>query len=390
MLHITLQGKFPDNDSFASISLASSMKVPALLLLGSLSSASGLRSHDHPLPRVMSHHRGVLNREVLRLHGGWSLQDWLYEAPPAAEPTGADALALQAVSFMFVAASTIVTFVPATHLSQTLGAANATRLLSNTRSASALTEILLAPVVGSLVDAVGRKPVLLGVMYSMCAAYASVALFPRCVSAMVVATYLGNLAFGLFFLASQALLADLFKSKPTLLAAATGAQLAIVQGGGTLVSIGLSTLPKPGVDTLYSMASSAMLGACAVCVTFVAETIPKKLPFALSAALLNPFAFVRLFRASRRMTQLTILLSLQLAPLFMGDVLQVITLTSHLLPLTLTRTLTRNRNRTHTSRPRPHPHPHPHPHLSPLTPHPHPHPNGRTSSLSQSCSLRGS
>ena len=58
-----------------------------------------------------------------------------------------------------------------------------------------------------------------------------------------------------------------------------------------------------------------------------------------------------------------------------------LTLTSHLSPLTSHLSpLTHTHTHTLTS----------HPHLSPLTPHPHPHPNGRTSSLSQSCSLRGS
>lgn len=126
-------------------------------------------------------------------------------AAPAA--AGRPELPLQATAFIFVLGISLVTLTPAPHLIKELGPAQGMRLLTGLATGSAAAEIMLAPIVGGLTDSVGRKPVLLGTLFTTLLANAAAAVAPS-VGTVALAKFLGGAVVGIFFLASGAILAD--------------------------------------------------------------------------------------------------------------------------------------------------------------------------------------
>lgn len=226
--------------------------------------------------------------------------------------------ALQPTAFIFVLSVAIIALLPTTQLIGQLGATEATRLLSTISSVSALAEILLAPIVGALSDAIGRKPVLLLVLGSVMLTNLVAAAFPS-VAMISISRLVCNAVVGLFFLAGGATLGDAYRNAPGKLAAASGVLYALVNGGFA-VGIALSRY-LPSLQWGYAMSSLAAALACAYAAVAVKETNPARVPFELKA--FNPVSCVRLLRHGREMQLLVLLLAVTLQPIFMGDVLQV-------------------------------------------------------------------
>lgn len=150
----------------------------------------------------------------------------------AAEPAvpGRPERPLQAVAFIFVLSVSLVALAPTPYLKAQLGSERATVLGSLIGSSSAFVEILIAPIVGSLSDSVGRKPVLSAVLMLVLAASSAVAAVP-CVATVVIAKLVGSLVVGLFFLSASSILGDAYRGSPKSLAAASGLLFALVNGG---------------------------------------------------------------------------------------------------------------------------------------------------------------
>ena len=129
--------------------------APALLLLTVASSAllTPLARGLQPQPHISS----AIPAVNARLRGGARASASVVNSADTPRPE----LALQPTAFIFVLSVAVVTLTPPAYLVTHMGSARATRLLSAVASFSALMEILLAPLVGALSDAVGRKPVLL-------------------------------------------------------------------------------------------------------------------------------------------------------------------------------------------------------------------------------------
>ena len=261
----------------------------------------------------------------LQLRGGGSRQR---SAAPsltaAALPEGyRPESALQPTAFVFVLSVAIVALLPTQHLIATLGAEQATRLLSVVSSVSAMAEILLAPVIGALSDSIGRKPVLLLTLAAVLLLNGVVAFAPS-VALIVASRFVCNLVVGLFFLSSGAALGDAYRKNPGQLAAASGVLYALVNAGFA-VGIALSRY-LPSTFTLrwgYGVSSVAAAASMTIATLRVKESVAReeRVPFKLRA--FNPLSCVRLLRSGREMRLLAILLAITLQPIFMGDVLQV-------------------------------------------------------------------
>jgi len=85
-------------------------------------------------------------------------------------------------SFLFILSLSVVSLYPAPHLVSVLGAEKATKLLATVSSAGALTEIGVSPAIGALVDALGRKPILVATMLTVACTHAVVSLLASSLS----------------------------------------------------------------------------------------------------------------------------------------------------------------------------------------------------------------
>jgi len=215
----------------------------------------------------------------------------------------------------------LVTLEPALFMMNTLGSERGMRLLTLLSATSAAAEIALSPFFGGLTDSLGRKPVVVGTMLVACLTNLATAVYPT-VALVALSKFVASLVIGIFFLAAGALLADNFRSEPAKLAAASGILFALVNGSFGL-GVALSGLLPSGLR--YRYAASAAVGLCGLLLgaNGIRESLPlaDRVPFQLRS--FNPFAFTRLLGMSRLMRLLSALMALSLAPLFMGDTLQV-------------------------------------------------------------------
>ena len=117
-------------------------------------------------------------------------------------------------------------------------------------------------------------------------------------------------------------MADVYRQDPKRLASVSGILFALVNAGFAS-GIAVSALLPRSLRVRY-MASATMMGSALVCLLIGArETLPPAARLAFRATSFNPFAFVQLLTAGRTMRLLACLAALNVAPMFMGDTLQV-------------------------------------------------------------------
>ena len=245
---------------------------------------------------------------------------------PAGVPAAAEnpARPLQLTAFVFVLGLSLVTLTPAKAVTDRMGTEAGMRLLTLLTTGSAAAEIGLSPLVGSLTDSVGRKPVLLVTCFSVFAVNLATAVWPT-VPLIALSKLVSSLVVGFFFLAAGAILADRLRDDPAKLAAASGSLFAVVNGGFG-VGIAASELLPSGLRWRYGISSLiSLLGFGMAARVRESLSDEDRLPFEVRS--FNPFAFTRLFFMSRAMSLLALLSVLTLLPIFMGDTLQVFALT---------------------------------------------------------------
>ena len=224
-------------------------------------------------------------------------------------------------AFIFMVGISLVTLTPAPYMVDKLGAVQGMQLLTALATTCAASEIGLSPICGGLTDSIGRKPVLIGMLLAGCLSNLAVAVWPS-VALVALSKFVASLVVGIFFLAAGAILADNFRSEPAKLASVSGVLFALVNASFG-IGIALSGLLPGGLRYRYLV--SAIVSACGLLlgVAKIKESLPvaDRVPFQMKS--FNPFAFTRLIGMSRRMRLLSVLMALSLAPLFMGDTLQV-------------------------------------------------------------------
>jgi len=197
------------------------------------------------------------------------------------------------------------------------------QLLTVLASSSAIAEIGASPLVGGLTDSFGRKPILLGTLCIALLSNLLVAIYPS-VPSLALAKFVSAIVIGLFFLTGGAVLADNYRTDQKKLAAVSGILFAVVNLGFGL-GVALSGAPWMPKSIRGKYAASVGVGCVALLVAAagVYESLPESSRVPFKARSFNPFAFVRLLSASRKMRNLGILAALATAPIFMGDTLQV-------------------------------------------------------------------
>ena len=239
-------------------------------------------------------------------------------------------MVMQSSSFMLVLSLALASFSPAPALIAKLGADRATSTLSVLAASAALIEIVLSPVVGSVIDSIGRKPVMGGTVLAFSLANGVVSVNSSCILCICFAKVIGMLCLSQFFVTSQAILSDIAANDPERLSAAMGIQMALSGAGFLIGSLIAGRLADFRLS--FSYGASAFVGALAVMLVGfgMPETLPpsKRVPFETHAArkliLRSPLSCTKLlFRHGSEVRILTILLLLQSLPQFMGAFFQI-------------------------------------------------------------------
>ena len=141
---------------------------------------------------------------------------------------------------------------------------------------------------------------------------------------VALSKFVSSLVIGLFFLVNGAILADNYRDDAKKFAAVSGVTYALVNAGFS-VGIGLSGAPfiPQALRGKYATSVAFSTAALATALVGVRESLPPSERRPFQARAFNPFAFTRLVSASPTMRLLAACLALALAPLFMGDTLQV-------------------------------------------------------------------
>lgn len=246
-------------------------------------------------------------------------------APPAAPvDAGRRSLATLRIATGLVAFSlSLVVLSPTPALIAAVGTERATSMIQWVAAASAGTEVVLSPLVGSLVDALGRKPLLVLALCLLSLAQALVACTGS-VGSILLANFASSFLFGVFMLSAGAATADLLVATPERLAAETAVGMTVLTGGLAL-GVPLSSALPARLGAKYGASAALSLCGALVLSARMGETLPAtdRRAFEPRLALRSPLACARLFRRSRRLALLSALLGLQLLPLFAGDMLQV-------------------------------------------------------------------
>ena len=149
--------------------------LPLLLLTGS---AAGLQSGG----AAALQSAGTCSKGAPLLRSGSRHSSALLAAArkPAGPPAAAEnpARPLQLTAFVFVLGLSLVTLTPAKEVTTRMGTEAGMRLLTLLTTGSAAAEIAFSPLVGSLTDSVGRKPVLLATCFSVFAVNLATAVCP--------------------------------------------------------------------------------------------------------------------------------------------------------------------------------------------------------------------
>ena len=151
------------------------MRVAVLALLLLPGSAAGLQSGG----AAALQSTGTCSKGAPLLRSG-SRHTALLAAAAAGPPAAAEnpARPLQLTAFVFVLGLSLVTLTPAKEVTTRMGTEAGMRLLTLLTTGSAAAEIALSPLVGSLTDSVGRKPVLLATCFSVFAVNLATAVWP--------------------------------------------------------------------------------------------------------------------------------------------------------------------------------------------------------------------
>lgn len=239
-------------------------------------------------------------------------------------------MVMQSSSFLLVLTVALVSFSPAPALIARLGADRATSTLSVLAAVAALVEILLSPVVGSVIDSIGRKPIMAGAVLALSLANGVVSVNPSCIVCICFAKVIGTLCLSQFFVVCQAIVSDIAAYDPKRLSAAMGIQMALLGAGFLVGSLIAGRLADFGLSVSYG--ASAFVGALAVMLVSwgMPETLlpSKRVPFEAHATrkliLRSPLSCTRLlFHHGSEVRILTILLLLQSLPQFMGAFFQI-------------------------------------------------------------------
>ena len=244
-----------------------------------------------------------------------------------------DLVVFQSSSFFLVLSLALVTFSPAPALIAKIGSERATSILSVISACAALMEIVFSPALGSLLDSVGRKPALLFTLISIATVHGAVSIHSS-VLTICAAKFISAVSVGLFFISSQVIISDISASNPEKLGSMLGVQSALIGAAFFLGAIGAGRLSEFGLSVIYGTSTIiAVLTAALVSVGMRETLLPsKRIPFQDNKVVLqqkllqSPWSSCTriLFRHSKKVRVLALLIMVQSLPAFMGDTFQIL------------------------------------------------------------------
>ena len=308
-------------------------------------SSSGIstRQRHHLLHRSKSN---LLSSDLYKLRGGAVDVD---SSTTAATHYQRTITALHSTSFLIVLSTSMVAFTPlpsiTRHLTTSVSLSSsaspqehAVKILSLISAASAAVELFLSPLLGALLDRFGRKrpSVLLHSLITL--SNLGVVLHPS-VHTICISRIINVLCSGFLIITTQSIIGDLFSgTQKDQMGTVLGRQAALISSGFLFGSLLGGRLTEYGERTAYGCASifsafAALNAALAMSDTLDLTTSSvsmtdetKSLNWtSLKQALLEaPLSSVQLlFHYGSQMRILALLLLLQSAPMYMGDVFQV-------------------------------------------------------------------
>lgn len=248
---------------------------------------------------------------------------------PAQEASQPSLVPLLTSTLLLMISLSIVSLSPTPILIDQFGPSRATHILSTIAAVAAASEIILSPILGALLDSMGRKPALLASISSVAIMHAIVSTdssaLPVC-----IARYLCYVALPQFFVASQAVSGDVLASTPDKMGSLLGIQSALISGGfigGVKIA---ALLGERGPKVAYAASSLLAIVSGMILAFGQRETLNKENRVAFDVqetkrkVIQAPIAAGHLLVGrGRKIGLLALLFSLQSMPAFIGDVFQV-------------------------------------------------------------------
>ena len=238
-----------------------------------------------------------------------------------------------AASFFMVLSASLVAFSPAPVLIAEIGAERATSTLSMIAACAALTEIIISPAVGGLLDSIGRKPALIFALSCVSFFYGLVGLHSS-VLTICAAKFVGMLCFGSFLTTSQVIVSDIAISSPERMSQTLGMLYALSSCGFFMGAIIAGKLSVFGLSVNYRTSTVVSALTAALVYFGMKETLhpSKRITFRENKThlrkklLQSPLSSCTriLFRHSKEVRILAILIMIQSLPGHMNDTFQIL------------------------------------------------------------------
>tara|TARA_B110001452_G_scaffold56307_1_gene43679 strand:+ start:346 stop:1785 length:1440 start_codon:yes stop_codon:yes gene_type:complete len=241
---------------------------------------------------------------------------------PASSPPPPQAVFMAAAFLMSSCFGVIAQALPAALMDAT-SKVRAVTILGQLGSASAFCEVFLSNSFGKLVDAIGRKPVLIFAPAAAVAARTLVVVRPA-LPVLVTARFLTSLLVPLFWLAFQSSMADMYGDDATKLAVLSSRVAACMGLGYSIATLLGGKLAARSVRLAYLASCLYGIAVCLLLLFGMSETLPasRRKPFSFSGT--NPLLFMRLFQRGRVFGTLNGVVLLQAMSNGMGDLWQVL------------------------------------------------------------------
>ena len=240
---------------------------------------------------------------------------------------------LQLSSFLTLLSANLVAFSPAPALIAKIGSERATSTLSTVAACAALTEIVVFPAYGSLLDSIGRKPALLFTISCIAFVHGLVSIHSS-VLTICGAKFIATMSFASFVTTTQVIINDITESNPERMSSILGITYALFGCSFCVGAIGAGKLSDFGLSVTYGTSALVAALSAGLVLSGMQETLPssKRIPFEDNKSVVkkrllqSPLSSCTriLFRHSKEVRIMAILIMMQSLPFQMNETFQIL------------------------------------------------------------------